>query len=369
VTAIKDAFRNAQAANSQSSSAGVPPLATVPVVRKSIETPAYCPLTMDMRLSILELTACASSRPTSNEQKRGATELLKDKGRMCGLPGEIQRLLYDHLAARLRALQGRTDGRDIPNLMARICRQAKEIRCGYVYGLSHAHRPKTASWDADADERRQDLYRRALTDEHGAFNQERLLGIVRAVVSDAAPFDEIRPLLTFGLQLGMDGSDRRLARLCAPFFAEMGKDAELKPLRLAVKKFERADARESKDESEPPPVPSDWPWLAVTKGKRAILVGGEPREPNRKRIERAFGFARLDWARTERNNHSVRSVQESVGSRGADLVVILTDFMGHPTYDQVTRSCDLAGTPWISIHGYGIARIKLEIERRIPRPA
>lgn len=350
-----------------------PPAAATPPAAASArpepEHPRPPPSGPDWRGPLRALLSLLRGDRLVDEEEEDLAALVHDEARLRGFPKDIQVSLLQYAAARLRYLQERgMDDEHVRALMADITSYAERERCGFVHGPKRVSAPRTASWESDARGYLNRLYDRTLAEDDGETNVGRVIAAIETAIRDAAPFEELRPLLTSALRLGVGAANTRLVNLTAPFLGLMESVPELKALRSAIRTAER-DAR-ADPEPEAPALPPDWPWLAFTRGKRVVMIGGDPREPNRERIERAFGFDELSWMKTEFSPRSIQAARERVASGGTDFVIILRRFVGHDTDDQIIPACAQAGTPWISVpSGYGIERIRQEIERRIPRPA
>jgi hypothetical protein len=68
------------------------------------------------------------------------------------------------------------------------------------------------------------------------------------------------------------------------------------PSSVVPKKKAKRTASEDVDE---PDIEPGWRLLPLVRGRTAILLGGDPREPNRERLERAFQLASLEWPSIE----------------------------------------------------------------------
>ncbi|MCB9640301.1 MAG: hypothetical protein H6728_06625 [Myxococcales bacterium] len=103
-------------------------------------------------------------------------------------------------------------------------------------------------------------------------------------------------------------------------------------------------------------------------GKRAAMIGGDPREQRRKALEDKLGFQHLDWIQSE-NSSSTRSTQELVRrlQRGkVDLLILLLDFCGHPKADALIDTAKKIGIPFVPVmHGYGESRILQALHRTL----
>jgi hypothetical protein len=97
------------------------------------------------------------------------------------------------------------------------------------------------------------------------------------------------------------------------------------------------------------------------------MVGGDPREPNRQRLERAFQLASLQWPSID-GPRKVDSVVERVGRRAYGLVLVLRPFVAHKEAEPIIAATKAAGVSWALAEGYGIAAMKLAMDRFLGGP-
>lgn len=229
-----------------------------------------------------------------------------------GLLSDDQVLLGEWLAAELRALQEAGGEEDAAPLRRALTEHQRTHQAGFVHGLALHHSPRRGSWAEDARWAWTTLERRAADEE----DTDEL----------AIPGRTPRPPTT------------RL-RPAAPEEDEAERDT---------------------------PVPVDWPCFSCTRGKRAVLVGGDPREPNRLRLEAAFEFAELRWEKTEFTRNGLQKVRDRVRAGGVDLVIVLSRFVGHDTDQVIQPACREHGVPFVPVpKGYGVVGVRLAIERHL----
>lgn len=295
-------------------------------------------------------------------------ELIQNETRLQLFPAEVQVLLLAFAVARLRhhQLKGLPDTIAVP-LVKMVGEYARRTQVGYVYGAGRADDAKFGSWEKDARVKMERLSTFAgLT--RSTPTVEQLLDRIRESIQSSAPFSEIEVHLFSALDQGVHSEDVRLVKMMAPFLGELGSRARFKTLRKAIRV---ADEERQIEEAQEPStlIPSDWPWLDFTKGKRGIILGGDSREESRVRIERAFQFAQLDWEGTEGKSMNAQRVRDRVLAKTVDLVILLR-FIGHDIDKLVLPACRSTKTPFIFLSGgYGIKSIQQEVERTIPIPS
>lgn len=297
--------------------------------------------------------------------------------RWSGFPPDAQRLLAGHLAARLRTLQEGPfpEDRRIGHAFGILSAFMKKARPGFVSGLARSHRPARETWEADADaffDRLLDMIPAPL---EAAPNLQRKLEGVEALVREieTAPAEarsaveaQVRREIAALLAAGLSARHPRLIRICGPLLSLL-EGGEFRALRRAVRDDQEArdeEAGEDAAEAAHNALPGDWAWWGRTRGRRAVMVGGSPREPNRVRLEGAFGFAELDWMPAEFRRNSLQAVRDRVRAGGVDLVLILRSLVGHDADQVILPACREMDVAWVSVEqGYGVARVRQAIER------
>lgn len=295
--------------------------------------------------------------------------------RWYGLPADAQRYLAAHLAARLRTLQDVAfpDDRRVGHAFGVLSAFMKKARPGFVFGLARTHRPGRDTWEADADAFFDRLLEMLPQPPEDAPPVQRRLDMLEGLVHeiDAAPAEarsaveaQVRREMAAVLAAGVSSRNVRLVRMATPILATL-EGSEFRALRRAIRDEQEAAAAEGTEESvEPSPLPADWPWWAHTRGRRAVMVGGSPRELNRARLQRIFEFAELTWMPAEFRRNSLQAVRDRVRAGGLDLVLILRSFVGHDADQVILPACREMQVGWASVEqGYGVARVRQAIER------
>lgn len=289
-----------------------------------------------------------------------------------GFPRLIQRDLVGLCTCRLRRLQDERGiaGSRLDEAFSTLSGWSRKEQPGYVNGLSRGHLPTRGSWTEDVESFLSRL--QAPVAAIPRPNQERLLGAVEAVLPELAQapnpqvFEAVRAQLRRAVRLSLDGGvsarDPRLVKLLAPFVNEID-GPEYRNLRRAIRE-ENDDAVEEADDEKVSPIPLDWAWWGRTRGRRGILVGGDPREPNRLRLLEAFEFDTLDWEPAEHRRNSLMAVRDRVRAGKVDIVIILGAFVGHDADEIILPACRETGVDWVHLDkGYGVVRMRRAIER------
>lgn len=296
---------------------------------------------------------------------------IRDADRWRSLPRELQRTLVGLLTARLRRAQDEigVSGPRLDDAFSALSAWSKREQPGWVNGLSRGHAPTRGSWTADAE-----AYQARLPRQEPApavrENIERLLADLRAFLPEfeSAPPEareavgaQYRQMVRKAVESGVRPADPRLLKLVSAR-AELFDGPEFKSLRKALR--DDAEVPELDDDERAPPLAPDWAWWGRTRRRRGVLVGGDPREPNRERLERAFGFAELEWVGTEFKRNNLQTVRDRVRAGKLDIVIILGAFVGHDADDVILPAARECGVDWVHVDkGYGIVRVRRAIER------
>lgn len=220
------------------------------------------------------------------------------------LPRNVQQMWLGMLVARTRAVKSvsglsAAQRARVKAVISRYPGWAADHQPGHVHGLRVDHGPIDGTWASDA---------------------QRLWGALKKLVDD-----------------------ERLAPRATP---------------SRRKRVER----EETDEVSEREIDPTWPLWASVRGRRALMVGGDPREPNRERLERAFGFASLDWPDIA-GPRRVDAVVARIKRRTVDVVLVLAGFVDHKQSEPIVAAAKEAGVAWALADGYGTASVKSGLER------
>lgn len=287
------------------------------------------------------------------------------------LPPHIAVRLLEFVAARLRALKaaGKTDRR-LDQGFSNITAWSRTAKPGFAYGLMRDHQPRLGSWDADADAALDNLYNELPVVEPTPQTGKRLAALEALVVERRTGPPEVREAVAAQIRAevaallaeGVSARHTRLVRIVAPVADDL-TSPDMRVLRRAARDAAAAEEAEQ-DDGNDSALPTDWAWWPATRGRRGVIVGGDPREPNRVRLEQTFGFRELAWEPAEGSRTSLQKVRDRVRAGGLDVVFILTRFVGHDADQVILPACKDAGVPFVPVQtGYGIAGVRRAIER------
>ena len=258
------------------------------------------------------------------------------------------------LAARLRGLQDREPSETVGTLLRRLRREVGDHDIGFVYGLAQDHKPQRGDWDADASPPT-----RAKAGKRNQETAEEALNRLQGLDLAALASDELRAVTAQALRSALRPDDKRLVALLADRVHDLKGDGALKQVRKAILKAARAKASAPKRPDGAPDA--DWPLWHMTRGKTAVIVGGDPRARNRDQIRDAFGFARLEWP--EHDNTYLQRLKQRAEQGTVDVIIIIR-FAKHIVDDTVLDPIRSDTTRWVRIdHGYGVAKIRRCMER------
>ncbi len=105
-----------------------------------------------------------------------------------------------------------------------------------------------------------------------------------------------------------------------------------------------------------------WPLQPLVRGRTAALFGGDPREPNRARLERDLELASLEWTPID-GPRKVSAAAERIRKGSYSLVLVLAPFVAHQEAGPLVEAAKDAGVAWALVDGYGLTAIRLGLER------
>lgn len=164
---------------------------------------------------------------------------------------------------------------------------------------------------------------------------------------------------------GLGQSDSRLLDLVRPY-AELLTGPQFRALR---RNFDREDEKRDQEEQTQVLRTEIQDLLAATRGQHAVIIGGDPREENRRQLELIFEFDELEWVPYESARPALLdSLAQRVRNHGMDLVLILKEFVGHNLSDTLRPLCDDEGIPCLFVdRGYGASQIAQALRRGLSR--
>lgn len=280
-----------------------------------------------------------------------------------------RRLALEWLAARVRVVQGAPAYAAIPGdpvmAVARLLTRALELgTSGHVNGLSYKHVPRTDSWLTDAMKVEHEIDTRTgrvmpdSEDTAAAAPHVQICDLFRQL-RDAAgepAADHSLALTDKLLALGVRYDDPRWRNPWQDRIAEL-------PDTISHQRLARS-LRTAPLEAEVSLAPANqWPFLHLTRGKRAVILGGDGKQARVPKIQAAFGFAHLDWPDLPENSPRAASVEvEKLRNGHYDFALVIQKFISHSVTDQVFS---LANQGFVAVlaQGYGVGQLQRGLER------
>lgn len=292
---------------------------------------------------------------------------------------ELNGALTHWVTSRARAVQDAID-QDFPTRFedrelirvqfTRLTRHVADTRPCFVYGLSLHHQPRYgASWIDDSR-----YYEDALNrwfdpdpddeDEADSFDLDdairRLTLDVRAGLALDAFIARIKEIAQAGFK---PEDELRLVHL-GNEYEDIPADATPSRYWRAVEANLEQEALRAEDESQNTALPEDWPYFSYTRGKHAVIVGGDPRPVRLPPLQEAFGFASIDWR--ESGPRQIDALIRKMHQGGIDLVIVLRAFSKHrvsgPIF-EARKSAGESGCEVILADAYGIQQLRQGVER------
>lgn len=176
-------------------------------------------------------------------------------------------------------------------------------------------------------------------------------------------------------------SHGELLQIVAPFSSWLAEGKLFRSLRKHLRKFQDVDAITITASSETMPLPfdeSDWQEesaeqkvsedamsqllqkiIPQTRGKRALIVGGDEREEKRQRLEKRLQLQSLTWIPSEEGR--IRKIDQAVGrmeSGQIELLILLLSFCGHSKVNRLIQAAKRHEVLCIPVdHGHGEVRV------------
>lgn len=281
------------------------------------------------------------------------------------LPRRVQQIFLAYCTCKARVWQENLDlGSSrhevvLEQVFRALTRYSARERPGFVHGLSRTHRAERETWADDAHYWWTELSLAANIDPEPSNTEKQLDELSRTLTGQVSD-PVVQAAVVHALENGVTPSDPRLLKLVA----ERADALEDEPRLRAVRRALRHQDGEGDDqtEEEAPLIEADWPWLHVTRGKRAEVVGGDTRPEALERIQAAFQFADVTWD-ADVQERKLENLVKRIRSQSIEIVFFLARFSSHAAQSVLRDACKEAGVPFVRIeHGYGIQQLKLAIE-------
>lgn len=290
-----------------------------------------------------------------------------------------RRVMTEAIAARMRAVQDDkarvADERAGDNAAGRSAEVIRNLRnltrdCELdrvAWGLAHKHEARFGTWLDDARMVQLELeHELGIANSPPPFNADDAFRRLREDIGGLTPA-QLRERLTVMLDNNVADTEKRFVGLLGARLPDLVAEPKLK--RLVRRVADVLEADDSEDERAPAATDPNWPGLQHTRGRRAVIVGGDGREERAPMLRDAFQFAELDWPDTPKGSPSKASaLVEQVRGGRYDIVICLQRFISHAMTDQLF-GLDVPGVHVALAKGYGLQQIRLALDRYLPRLA
>lgn len=283
---------------------------------------------------------------------------------------------------KLRRLQSTNASRphdevqQLEAIFRRLVSLSKQYMPGYIDAFQEGY---TADWDlyiADAQEQfrlaseqgRRDRELRQQREDQAAREAARkkvsreeavaAIADLRAVIATHRlpddGLDEFNAALARVVNLG-GSSEPELLELVRPF-RELITGGDFRALR---KHLDRMQDEEDKLGESAAVRERYRELIALTRGRKALMIGGAVREDARKSLQQTFEFGELEWEPYEGSRPAaLSSLEQRVKNRGIDMVLILKNFVGHSVSERLRPLCEENDIPCLMVeHGYGAQQV------------
>ena len=89
----------------------------------------------------------------------------------------------------------------------------------------------------------------------------------------------------------------------------------------------------------------------LLRGKRLLIVGGDPRPQHVQRIQMTLGFSAVEWIETRSSDPLGRKAVGAVEQSRADIVIVLIGLVRHAHAKRLSATCKESGTLLVRYRG------------------
>lgn len=285
--------------------------------------------------------------------------------------------LVCYLVARARYLQDEARVQSPPADSVAQLRQVFGALSGYqetrglrfVNGLSRRQRPAAGTWWAEASVWWRKLAERAGIDP-GPDTDHLLLAVQSALTAPIHPPAAV-DCVERAIQGGLSSDDQALLALVEPHAHLFLQTGRLKTLRTVLKVRARTDRGDDPAQGavapDEPAVEVGHEVVAFTRGRRALLVGGDRTNAAVDQTLDALELAELRRESGKRVRR-VESMAEQVKAGTVDLVLFIRGFISHKVTELLLPACKAGDVEvvWVD-DGYGAAAIVRALEGVVER--
>lgn len=309
----------------------------------------------------------SSAADVRDEVDRIAAVLDRTLARWSELAQDVDHALTAWFTARLRGAQvhaervgDATSESRIAAEIRRLSKHSQTSRPGFVHGLALNHTPRSGSWESDAaqwEARAAELLQQ-LEHESAPPNPDDAIRQLAAKAKDGLDPEVMVSELRALFKLGASPTDKRILNLARPY-ADALDGKVFASLRKAIR--DAVEAESTEDLVSPSPLPADWPLRGRTRGRRALVVGGDPRPERAAKLAETFGFESVEWLEGS-TTRKVDGLAERMRNGSLDLVIVLRAFNSHKLSTAIFAvKSDVCAV--VLADGYGVNQVRLGIER------
>lgn len=340
-------------------------------------------IALDMAIRRNDAVECLPDTPSQlianlhSEVERGGLEFSHWTREQCNAMARV----WIGEAKKLQAIPGLYDDevRHIRLVFGKITGLTNEHRSGYIEALQTDYE---TDWDAYIEEAREDYANACIEKEKLEAQEaektkqkfEQLKQQARNQERAAEKFDEleelcdpgnlcdeekdrIRKLVSDLLNLGVPTTDERLLDSVNQVSDLFSEGSDYRALRRAMTKVENSKSKADVLAETFPKA------MKELKGKKAVIVGGQPREIRRSRIEKLFKLESLEWVECEHGlKRQILGLSNRVDSY--DYIFEIVTLCGHHVDEIIGDACKNSNCRFIRLtSGYGVNQIASSIEQ------
>lgn len=215
------------------------------------------------------------------------------------------------------------------------------------------------------DQQARDVETRRLARENAQTALEELKGVITRYHLPDEGIEEFQEALA-RVVAGYGASDPDVLELVMPYH-DLLTGGDFRALRKNLVKLHQ---NATKDEENATLAAQFADLISLTKGRKALMIGGSAREDMRRTLERVFDFEDLDWENYEGSRPAMLdSIEQRVRNGSLDLVLLLKNFIGHHVPERLRPLCEQSGIPCLMIeHGYGPAQVAEALRKGLIKP-
>jgi hypothetical protein len=192
--------------------------------------------------------------------------------------------------------------------------------------------------------------------DSGDVDFDRIAAAAETVIDAGVPPTDLRlreallPAIDRFVDSNVEGADDALPPALARI---VGAVQDYLDQREADAEADSIDAAESTEDADP--LIATARQLAA--GRDAVLIGGVPSEPHRRRLERGLDLRSLNWIRIE-HHESFDAAASSIRRPGVGLVLLMTRWRSHRDGPAARALCKELGIPLVELPaGYNLRQV------------